>query len=135
MNIRPKNYSWPDFYDHVIDLSKHTFSWRSIFRRLQAVKATIPRWMNVVRAISSEGFGRIAYYTEVRNRLISDTHFRRYFEGETTDLPEFFVSRVRHDLGPLWEWLPEGALHHDPQAYLKETDSQPMVQMGAAASA
>jgi hypothetical protein len=22
-------------------------------------------------------------------------------------------------LGPLWEWLPAGALHHDPYAYLK----------------
>jgi hypothetical protein len=26
---------------------------------------------------------------------------------------------VRQDLGPLWEWLPEGALQHDPHAYLK----------------
>jgi len=25
---------------------------------------------------------------------------------------------VRKDLGPLWEWLPEGALYHDPNAYL-----------------
>ncbi len=25
-------------------------------------------------------------------------------------LPAFYVERVRKDLGPLWEWLPEGAL-------------------------
>ena len=136
MNIRPKNYSWPDFYDHVIDLSKHTFSWRSIYNRYRAVKARIPRWMNVVRAISSEGFGRIEYYSEVRKRLDTDTHFKRYFAGETTDLPEFFVNRVRSDLGPLWDWLPKGALHHDPCAYLKDaTETTPMVQLGAAASA
>ena len=26
---------------------------------------------------------------------------------------------VRQALGPLWAWLPAGALHHDPHAYLK----------------
>ncbi len=26
---------------------------------------------------------------------------------------------VKKDLGPLWRWLPEGALYHDPNAYLK----------------
>ena len=25
------------------------------------------------------------------------------------------------DLGPLLKWLPRGALHHDPNAYLKAT--------------
>ena len=35
MNVRPKNYSWRDFYDHVIDLTGYSFSWRAIFRRLR----------------------------------------------------------------------------------------------------
>jgi len=26
---------------------------------------------------------------------------------------------VQKDLGPLWEWLPAGALYHDQNAYLK----------------
>ena len=42
---------------------------------------------------------------------------RRYFEGETTDLPSFYVEPVRKDLRWLWDWLPEGALYHDPNAY------------------
>jgi hypothetical protein len=29
------------------------------------------------------------------------------------------VDVVRQALGPLWAWLPAGALHHDPHAYLK----------------
>lgn len=118
MNVRPKNYSWTDFYERVIDLSKHTYSWRAIVNRHRAVKATIPRWMNVVRAVSSEGFGRIRYYTELCRRLRDDPQFRRYFEQETTELPQFYKRRVRRDLGPLWEWLPKGALYHDPNAYL-----------------
>ena len=118
MNVKPANYAWPEFYDHVIDLTRHTFSWRAIGRRFRAVRTAIPRWMNVVRAVSSEGFGRLRYYREIRRRLDEDLPFRRYFEGETTDLPEFFRERVKRDLGPLWHWLPKGALFHDPNAYL-----------------
>jgi hypothetical protein len=76
--------------------------------------------MNVVRAISSEGFGRIRYYREVRRMLDEDRGFRRYFEQETDELPPFYVARVKKDLGTLWEHLPAGALMHDTQAYLKE---------------
>lgn len=119
MNVKPKNYSWPDFYDHVIDLAKYTYSWRAIFRRYRAIEALIPRWMNVVRAVSSEGFGRIKHHTEVRRLLDTDRQLRRYFEQETTELPQFYVDLARRDLGALWEWLPEGAMEHDPNAYLK----------------
>jgi hypothetical protein len=119
MNVKPKNYSWPDFYDHVIDLVKYTYSWRAIFNRYRATKAMIPRWMNVVRAVSSEGFGRIKHHTEVRRRLDTDRQFRRYFEQETTDLPQFYKDLARNELGPLVEWLPAGAMDHDPNAYLK----------------
>jgi hypothetical protein len=117
MNVRPANYTWPEFYDHVIAVAKHTFSWRAIARRFRAVGERIPRWMNVVRAISSEGFGRIRYYTAVRRQLERDRAFRDYFEGETTTLPSFFTARLKSDLGPLWSWLPQGALEHDPNAY------------------
>ncbi len=123
MNVKPKNYSWPDFYEHVIDLVKYTYSWRAIFNRYRATKARIPRWMNVVRAVSSEGFGRIKYHSEVRRRLDTDRPFRRYFERETTELPQFYVDLARKDMGPLWEWLPKGAMEHDPNAYLKSVNA------------
>lgn len=119
MNVKPANYDWPGFYDHVIDLTRHSFSWQSIGRRFHAIKATIPRWMNVVRAISSEGFGRIRYYSDVRRQLVEDRMFRGFFEGEHTSVPKFFLQRMQRDLGPLWEWLPKGAITHDPKAYLK----------------
>jgi hypothetical protein len=34
------------------------------------------------------------------------------------------VDRVRKELGPLWEWLPKGALSHDPNAYLRSEIEQ-----------
>ena len=119
MNIEPKNYSWPRFYEHVIDLTRYSFSRRSIYRRARATKTFIPKWLNVVRAISSEGYGRIGYYSEILRRLHSDPQFRPFFERQTTEIPQFYVDRVKKDMGPLWHWLPEGALLHDPNAYLK----------------
>ena len=119
MNVRPLNYDWPSFYDHVLDVTRHTFSWRAIARRFQALEGSIPKWMNVVRAMSSEGFGRIRYYQSVREQLVSDRAFRRYFEQETDVLPPFYVERVKRDLGSLWEYLPPGALEHDHHAYMK----------------
>lgn len=122
MNIKPKNYSWSDFYDRVISLTRYTFTWKAIVNRFRATRTTIPRWMNVVRAVSSEGFGRLRYYTEVRRRLDADRPFRRYFDQETTELPAFYVDQIRRDLGPLWDWLPAGAIDHDPNAYRKSED-------------
>jgi hypothetical protein len=119
MNVKPKNYSWEEFYGNVIDLGKHTFRTNAIIRRLRANKRLVPKWMNVVRAVSSEGSGRIRYNTEILRLLMSDVQFRRYFERETNQLPKFFEDQVRKDLGPLWDWLPHGALYHDPNAYLK----------------
>jgi hypothetical protein len=119
MNVRPKNYAWREFYDRVIDVTKHSFSWQAVGRRFQANREMIPRWMNVVRAVSSEGSGRIQYHTEIRRRLEHDPGFQQYFEGEHDSLPQFYVDRVRRDLGSLWDHLPEGSLHHDAHAYLK----------------
>ncbi|MGH7723861.1 MAG: B12-binding domain-containing radical SAM protein [Candidatus Eiseniibacteriota bacterium] len=119
MNVRPKNYAWPEFYDGVLRVTRHTFSWGAIARRFAATNAAIPRWMNVVRAVSSEGFGRIRHFRAVRELLESDRGFRAYFDRESDVLPEFYVDRVRRDLGSLWEHLPNGALHHNPTAYLE----------------
>ncbi len=124
MNVKPKNYSWPEFYQNVIDLTKYTFTWSAILKRFKATGAVKPRLMNVLRAVSSEGFGRIKYFTEVRRLLRSDVQFRRYFDQQTTDLPQFYKDIIRKDLGPLWEWLPPGALYHDPNAYLKAEEER-----------
>jgi hypothetical protein len=118
MNVKPVNYSWTEFYSHIISLGEHTFSWKAILKRLAATKAFIPRWMNVVRAISEEGFGRVAYNKKIFQNLNSDLQFRKYFEQETTVLPQFHLNLMKEELGSLWDWLPEGAIYHDQNAYL-----------------
>jgi len=124
MNVKPINYSWPEFYSQIIDLGEHTFSWSAILKRLVATKAFIPRWMNVVRAISEEGFGRVAYNKEILKQLNTDKKFRDYFEQETTELPPFYLNLMKEELGPLWDWLPEGAIFHDQNAYLNSVEER-----------
>jgi hypothetical protein len=125
MNIKPKHYSWPEFYDHLIDVTKYSYSHRLIVRRFMANGETIPRWLNVVRGFSSERYGRVKYFTEVRKKLNADRPFRRFFEQETTKIPTFFVDKIRKDLGEFWGWLPEGAINHDPNAYLRSAEQAP----------
>ncbi len=118
MNVRPKHYAWPEFYDHVVDLSRYAFSWSMILRRLVLNRGVIPRWFNVVRSVSSEGFGRIKYYTKIRTLLDTDVSVRYFLEGETSELPRFYAQKVRRKLGLLWDMLPAGAVMHDHHAYL-----------------
>jgi Radical SAM superfamily len=119
MNVKPKNYAWPEFYDRLVDLSRYSFSPRAILKRIPATEKMIPKWMNVVRSVSSEGWGRIRYHTDMRARLDNDRPLRAFFEGETEVLPEFYVQRIRRELGAFYQYLPDGALMHDQDAYLK----------------
>jgi len=124
MNVKTKNYSYPEFYKNFVDLLSHSFSKKAIARRFQANKFSIPGWLNLVRAISSEGLGRVKYFTDIHHRLETDRQFRMYFEQETDVLPQFYVNKIKEDLGPLWEWLPEGAIYHDHNAYINSAEQQ-----------
>ena len=81
MNVRPRNYGWRAFYEHVIDLTRYSFSVRSMARRFQATQGITSRWLNLVRAISTEGFGRLNYYREIRARLDTDGQFTPFFRA------------------------------------------------------
>jgi len=121
MNVKPKNYEWIEFYDHVIDLTSYTFSWNAILKRLRTGTHFTARWMNLVRAISSEGFGRIRYFKQIRKHLEEDRQFRDFFEGESNEVPLFYKNIVRKDLGDLYAWYPERAWSYDHEAYLKKS--------------
>jgi hypothetical protein len=119
MNVKPKNYEWPAFYDRLVDLTRYAFSGRAIMRRIPATDMMIPKWMNVVRAMSSEGWGRIKYHTMLRGLLDTDRELRGFLDGEHVTVPSFYRERVHRELGPLAQWLPAGSLEHDQNAYLK----------------
>lgn len=121
MNVKPKNYAWETFYKSMIDLLAHSVSWTSIFKRYNSTKSFLPRWLNTIRGISE--FKRVRLYHETVRQFDENPGFKAFFEGETREIPQFFVNRIREDLGIFWEWLPEGALYHDPNAYLKTQET------------
>jgi hypothetical protein len=135
MNVRPLNYEWTEFYDHLIDLTRYSFSWPTMAKRFLANRGALPRWLNVVRGMSSEGCGRLNHYRQLRGRLETDDEMFRFFNGKTDTLPSYYVNAVREDLGSLWNWLPPGALQHDPKAYLKASRLGPPVVAGSVAEA
>ncbi|WP_218574846.1 radical SAM protein [Reyranella sp. CPCC 100927] len=116
MNVRPKNYDWVDFYTHAVDLTGYALTGRRVWRRLLVNRGIIPRWFGFVRAISS---GRTRYQARIRDLLVHDRSMRRFFDGETSELPAYLHARIKRQLGPLWRHLPDDALMHDPYAYLK----------------
>ncbi len=121
-NVRPRNYSWHEMYDNIIGLTRYAYSARASFRRIGATMGVPSRLMNMLR--SHEGFEIYRRHEEIRDKLNTDRQFQRFFEQETTELPQFYVDKVRRGLGRLWKWLPEGALRHDPNAYLKSERSR-----------
>jgi hypothetical protein len=133
MNLKPKNYEWIEFYDKVIDLTEYTFSKKAIYRRFRATPDRTAKWMNVMRAVSSEGYGRIRFYKKVRELLKTDKKFMGYFESNSKELPAFYSDIIRKDLGVWWKWLPAGALEHDANAYLHKTKSTATREEGVVA--
>ena len=129
MNVKTKNYEWPEFYDHLIDLVKYSFTGKRIYRRFRANHMALAKWMNVVRSISSEGWGRLKYHRHIRHLLETDRSVRDFFEGETDVIPSFYVNLIKQDLGEFWAYLPDGALQHDPNAYLKKTEQQDLIAL------
>jgi radical SAM superfamily enzyme YgiQ (UPF0313 family) len=123
MNVKPKNYTLPEFYDHVIDTFDYAFSPRALGRRLWANRRSYIALEQLLRGVSSERNNRNAYHRKMRGWL-RDRAFRAFFDGETREVPPVLVAQVRDHLGHLWDWLPAGALQHDPNAYLhSEPDS------------
>jgi hypothetical protein len=121
-NIKPRHYAWIEFYDYVIDLLRYTFSNRALYSRFRRVESRILRWFLLAQSLSSGGYGKISFHSMILNQLRTDKQFRDFFERETNVVPDFLRERVKKDLGiQLWSWLPEGALEHDPNAYLKSS--------------
>lgn len=118
MNVVPKNYRWTEFYDRLLDLTEYSFSPRMIARRFAATSGIVSRGLNFVRAVSSEGRGRIRHFRNVGNRLRTDPSMLDYLEQRTTRIPDFYLAKMRAELGALWPLLPPEAIMHDPNTSL-----------------
>jgi hypothetical protein len=80
MNVRPRNYTWPEFYNHVIRTFDYSFSPRALARRLMKNRRSYICWEQLFRGVSSERRNRMAYHVKMRGWL-KDPGFRAFFEG------------------------------------------------------
>jgi hypothetical protein len=131
MNVRPKNYEWPEFYDHLIDLMRHSFSPKTVVRRFFATDRLLAKAMNVVRSCSSEGYFRLQYHKKLRGLMDTDRPLRDFMEQETDVIPEFYTRKIINSLGVFSEYLPEDSLAHDQNAYLKKFEQNLAVKIPA----
>ncbi|MFQ5568598.1 MAG: radical SAM protein [Rhodothermales bacterium] len=134
MNVRPRHYSWPEFYDHVCDVYAYAYSPRAMFRRFMAKKDPATRFEQLLRTIAFERGRKYKMHRQMRERL-KDPAVRRYFEGETTALPAFYIDPIREDLGPMWHWLPKDAIAYDPNAHLATQEGAPVTARAGMAMA
>jgi len=134
MNVRPKNYGWAEFYDHVIDTMDYSFSPRALARRfMKNRRAPHIALEQLFRGWSSERNNRTAYHRTMRHWLRHDPQVRAFFGGETREVPRVMTEQIRRHLGPLWPHLPAGAMEHDPQAYLRSGATHPLPVLAATA--
>jgi hypothetical protein len=120
MNVRPLNYDWFEFYGLAEDLTLYAHSRQQMWRRFNANSGITAKAMNYVRAASS---GRAKFQGRVKRFIRDDPSTRRFFDGESDVLPKLYHNRIRLQMGPLWDALPEGALMHDQNAYLKRHEA------------
>ena len=119
INVRPRNYSWRDFYDQVIDLTGYSFSWEAILRRFRATRGP-----DLARHEPGAGrFDGRVWQARVlpRNSPPAGRGLAippLFSNGETTDASAVLSwTLCEKTWAALWEWLPAGALYHDPNAY------------------
>ncbi|HEY4162802.1 MAG TPA: hypothetical protein VGM59_07020 [Dongiaceae bacterium] len=120
MNVRPLNYEWSEFYARAADLTLYAFSPLRNYRRWRANSGLGTKALNLVRSASSR---RGQYQTKIGRRLKTNPQLRPFLDGESDVLPGFYRKKIRSNLGVLWEALPEGALVHDQNAYLKRHEA------------
>ena len=126
MNVKPRNYGWVEFYKLVCETFDYCFSFKAMARRTARNPNRLLGIEQFFRGWSSERNNRMAHHLKMLGWLQTDTEMRDFFEGRTPEIPTLMKDTIRKHLGPLWEWLPENALHYDPNAYLHSGTSHPL---------
>lgn len=111
LNVRLNNYTFTEFYEHMIDLARHSFSPRMLKTRFKANWNRTVRWFNLIRALSSEKSSH-KNFTGMRDLLTHDPEFRAFYEGDAIKPPSYFHRIIKADLGPFYETLPERVVEY-----------------------
>jgi len=114
LNVIPRNYSWEEFYTHYLDLLKYSFSARAMYRRHMAIPFRAARLFTLFLSLSEGGSGKIRHVSDLLETLRTKPDYRSYMYKETDHMPAFMTDKIKEDLGPMWEWLPDKTLSQNP---------------------
>jgi hypothetical protein len=117
LNVIPGNYSWEEFYTHLIDLLKYSFSARAMYRRFRNNPMARARWLTLFLSFSVGASGKINHVAHTLENLRKNPDFRSFMEKKTDQIPGFMIEQVKKDLGPMWEWLPDKTLSYAPNRF------------------
>jgi hypothetical protein len=120
LNVKPENYGWEEFYTYFLDLLKYSFSAGAMYRRFNHNPMIPAKWYTLFMSFSVGASGKISQVAATLDRLRTHRAFRAFMEKETDQIPDFMIERVRRDLGPMWEWLPDKSLSQHPEMILQE---------------
>jgi hypothetical protein len=112
LNITLKNYKWEEFFNHFIDLLKYNFSNKVLYDRFKALDVTVPMLILLFMSLS-EGRGRVGDLSYMVKDLRRYQDFDSFVKKESAIVPAFMIEKVKKDLGPLWDWLPDKSLSYD----------------------
>jgi len=126
-NVRPMNYSWEAFYKKTIDLISYGFSRKVIWNRVLNSKSRTAKTVNLIRSVSRAGPVRVKYLKSVLQQF-KNPDFRKFFAGESTIIPAFYHHQIQKDLADFYDWLPDGAIYHAPNAWLNEKEREGVFQ-------
>lgn len=119
INVTLKNYSPIEYYDRLIDLMAHSWSWSANFRRARANRRWPVRLLNFGRALS-EGRGRLAHYRRMRQRLVEDPQLGAFAVGEAKHPPAFFFQAIREQLCQYAALVPEELM--EPAGFVRSVE-------------
>jgi hypothetical protein len=114
LNIIPKNYTWEEFYIHLIDLLDYSFSAKAMYRRFNANHMTAPKWITLLLSLTIGGRGKIRSLSSMMDNLRRESEFQSFVKKESSSVPRFLIEAIKKELGPMWHWLPDKSLSYDP---------------------
>jgi hypothetical protein len=122
INVRLKNYGLPGFYDSVIDVQRHTWSARAMYRRARANSDRYVAIANAARAVT-EGRWRLREYERTRAWMEADPSYLRSYRGEQREPPQRYFDVLERTLGRHWQFLPEDL--KSPSGFVRSLNESP----------
>ena len=131
LTIVMKNYSPVQYYDHLIDLNRELSSPQMMMRRMATRAPLATRLFHNARALAVRK--DIEDMQKVRDLLVVDTGFQKFFEGRTQKLPDFFHTLYEKNLGPYAELIPRNErlpVFPEPENFSKKDSPAPLTSLG-----